>query len=1337
MRRVTCRAQMTIIGKPNGVLAVMQLLFRWFCSSGLAGSLGLRPSSSPIQELPVNAALQRFISACILCGFSAALLVGTPSARADEKADQAAAALLAQAKKAYNDRQYPQSRDRFNQFLKSHATHKDANSARLGLALIILEGPRQGGPDGMDRDYQSAIEMLKTASDEAAFPDRAMALYYLALAQRDLGLWHLKQITAKPGESAQRTSTAMQQFEAALPQFTEAVAAFVESAKSTPAPPTGDLPADYEWAARARCDVADLLLRTGKAREAMVIVQPFLKDAILTRSQSRDTGRYLHGFAAFVTNDFKTATRSLALLAPFKQTEFGTHARYLLGRMHHAAQERPEAAILYESLLADFDAQVIAARGVVNDGNALKDNPRERARLESLVRDAIPEHIEKASFHFALLLLEQNQPAAAAERFARFTQQFPKSSLLLEAQLRLGTAYVRTKQFPEAIKILTPLQEDAVYGVEARWALGRSLANVYDPNNAQQKQQALANGVAQFRAAAQKAGLGGDSAAKAQRTAILLELADTLLTAGQHRESAAAYQEVVTEKTDADSVEQAHQRLVAALHLAGEYKQSDAAAASFEQTYPRSLLLAPVLFRHAENSFAQAELAAKNPQTASDAKVWTPLYQQAIARYEVLLKKHPDFAQADLARLGQGLSYYRLTQYDKAAAAFSAIGSTQRSGELAVVSFVQADCLLRLAPTDVSDAINAGKALQLVSEAIKLLESFISGNEGKPEGAIATLQVAECYQRIATIMADPQEKAKSLAAALAIFQGFPTKFGANHPLLGEALLGRCNTLAMQGDLAGAMSRLARFQNQDPYPRSPVVPLALTRLAILMQSQNQHEQAAALLQTVRQQHEAAMLKDAKRAAWVPMIQYQHATAMRSQGKSAEALAHFENITKQFPASAEAGDAAWRIGQIRFDLAKAAIAGAKLILNKAGAKPEELNGASTAIQTATQSLKEAASYFEALIKAQKDKGSDQHLRLLYEAAWVYRTLGDMEVQAAITARQNESIAKLEPLAKAAALQNQPAPKPFPVDVAIASIAMQPSQKKAIENYAALIEASSDSPLALLARLEQAEIYASRGQHDAAIPLLAEAIDLEPEQPLMDRVHLRLGACLLDKGDTKAAIEQFAPATQNKNPAIFGEATYRLAEAKLVEKDFNAAIALLTPFRDKGEFQNIPGVSDRALLRLAHAYGYANQPEPSRQALETLFNRFGNSPLRFEARLGYALIRQSQKNWDDAINHYREATKAAAAGQSEIAARAQLNLGICLNEKKQFAEAEKTLVPMLYLYDYPDHTPTILLEAARAQVGVNKKEEAKALLHRVIKNYANSHFAETAQQRLAEIK
>jgi TolA-binding protein len=1259
------------------------------------------------------------------------------STRADEKADAAAAALLAEAKKAFNEKQFTPARDKFNQFIKASPTHKDVSAARLGLALVILEGPRAGGPNGMDRDYPTAIDLLKPLVSDAAFADGAIALYYLAYAQRETGLWQLRQISVKPAEAAALRDAAAQQLAAAGKLFESAVAAFVERAKASPAQPAGDLPADYDWAARARCDVADLLIRAGKPREAIVIAQPFIGDPILVRSQSRDLGRYLHGYAAYVAGDHAIAVRSLTMLAPFKDAELGTQTRYLLARIHHLAEERPEAAALYDSLLADYEAMVASARGIIADGNALKDNPRERGRLESLVRDPAPDHVEKAAFYYASLLLDQNQSAASAERFVKFAQQFPKSPLAPEAQLRLGLAQARLKQFPEAIKTLTPLQDHPVLGYEARWSLGRSIAQVFDPNNAQQKQQALTSAAAQFLAAADRAGKLNDPAAKLDRADILMDLADTFLTSGMAKEAAAAYQQVIGEKAEAGRVEQASQRRVAALHLAGQYKESDAAALAFQQAYPRSTLLAPVLFRHAENGFALAEAASKNPEMATKPELWKPLYEEAIRRYGAMLGKFPDFEYAGLARFGQAVSHYKLQQYETAGAALAAIGSSERTGELAVANYMQADCMLRAAPTDVSDAISAGKALQQVTEAIKLLETFVPGNEGRPEGAIATLQIAECYHRIAAIVADPAEKAKALAAALAIYQGFPTTFGATHPLVGQALLGRCNTLAAQGDSTGAMTRLARFQTTEPYPRSPIAPLALTRLAAIMQTQNQYPQSTLLLQSIRQQHEATLLKDPSRAAWVPMIQYQLAMSLRGEGKLPEAVALFDAIAKQFPGASEAADALWRAGQTRYELAKAALAAANLMLAKADAKPDETAASLAAIQAALTQLKETGAYFEAQAAAQKSKGGEPHLRLLYEAAWCHRTAAEAEVAGAIRVKQRESIGRLEPLAKAAAAPNQPPARVYPVDVPASSIPVPNAAHKAIAAYKTIIEAASDAPLAILARFELAEMYAAREGHDAAIALLVEANDLEPEQPLADRVKLRLGASLLGKGDAKAAAEQFAAVTQSKTPELFAEAHLGLAETKIAQNDFPGAIKLLAPFRDKAEFQNIPAVTDRALLRLGHACAYASQWEESRRAAETLFSRFPASPLRFEARYAYALARHQQKNIDDAINQYRDAAKAAAAGQSEIAARAQVSLAALLNEKKQFAEAFAAALPVTYIYDYPDHSAAALVEASRAQLGLMKKDEAKALLERVMKEFPKSEAAKLATQRIAEIK
>src|SRR4029077_1184320 len=119
-------------------------------------------------------------------------------------------------------------------------------------------------------------------------------------------------------------------------------------------------PPDADWAARARCDSAEMELRLGKAKEARTFVEPFVKDSALAKSQFRPLGLYYHGFACFLMNDIPAAGKSLNSLAPFDQP-FGLHARYLMGRLHAAQDEKAEAAVAFTAVLTSYDEQKKAA----------------------------------------------------------------------------------------------------------------------------------------------------------------------------------------------------------------------------------------------------------------------------------------------------------------------------------------------------------------------------------------------------------------------------------------------------------------------------------------------------------------------------------------------------------------------------------------------------------------------------------------------------------------------------------------------------------------------------------------------------------------------------------------------------------------------------------------------------------------------------------------------------------------------------------------------------------------------------------------------------------------
>src|SRR5258708_7582208 len=82
--------------------------------------------------------------------FLALVLILTPVATAQVPPDQQAEMILASARKAYTERNYPFAADRFREFLQKFGGHPKAADARYGLALVLLEQPQ--------RQHAQAIE---------------------------------------------------------------------------------------------------------------------------------------------------------------------------------------------------------------------------------------------------------------------------------------------------------------------------------------------------------------------------------------------------------------------------------------------------------------------------------------------------------------------------------------------------------------------------------------------------------------------------------------------------------------------------------------------------------------------------------------------------------------------------------------------------------------------------------------------------------------------------------------------------------------------------------------------------------------------------------------------------------------------------------------------------------------------------------------------------------------------------------------------------------------------------------------------------------------------------
>jgi tetratricopeptide (TPR) repeat protein len=298
----------------------------------------------------------------------------------------------------------------------------------------------------------------------------------------------------------------------------------------------------------------------------------------------------------------------------------------------------------------------------------------------------------------------------------------------------------------------------------------------------------------------------------------------------------------------------------------------------------------------------------------------------------------------------------------------------------------------------------------------------------------------------------------------------------------------------------------------------------------------------------------------------------------------------------------------------------------------------------------------------------------------------------------------------------------------------VPMQPAEKEVRKHYRTLIEAFPDSALNADARFELAELLSERGEHDAAIALLREAIDKEPPPELTDKVRLRLGDCLLRKGDAKAALAQFEPIVGNAKSAQNAQARYRAGECYLHLKNAAAALKQFAVFRDQPAFQNIAGLSDRALLRLGHALELQKQWDASRQAYEQVVNRFGRGSWVYDARYGIGWAYQNQGQYDNAVKVYQQVVNGTA---TELAARAQVNIGLCRLAQKRYAEASTAFLVVPFTYDYPHLSALALVEAARAFAENKQPQRAIQLLERVLRDHPGTDSAQAARQRLAELK
>jgi TolA-binding protein len=326
--------------------------------------------------------------------------------------------------------------------------------------------------------------------------------------------------------------------------------------------------------------------------------------------------------------------------------------------------------------------------------------------------------------------------------------------------------------------------------------------------------------------------------------------------------------------------------LATALQFDGDLAESDKVCSRFLERFKGSTLTPALLFRQAE----------KLPNPADRARETARHTDEAIRRYAALVEKYPDQPSAQLARHGLGMAYYRKGEVEKAQKALEAIPPADRVGDLAAVSYSLADIYLRQLPARADDAVAAGKMEEKLKGAIEQCEAFLAAAPDSPLVPDALLKLGFCQQRMAKLLAAPEEQRKALAAARAAYGRVRDRHRAS-PAFAQAMFERAKVLAAQGETAPAMEELKKFATDEGRRKSGAAPMALLHLATIQRSLNRPADAAATLEACRKTHEASLTGE--RAGWASLLQYHHAAALREAGRLDEARQLFEQVARGPP------------------------------------------------------------------------------------------------------------------------------------------------------------------------------------------------------------------------------------------------------------------------------------------------------------------------------------------------------------------------------------------------------------------------------------------------------
>lgn len=753
-----------------------------------------------------------------------------------------------------------------------------------------------------------------------------------------------------------------------------------------------------------------------------------------------------------------------------------------------------------------------------------KQNPADATRNNN------QENMAYAIFRSAYALVQSDQPAQAAIRYARLAAEFPDSAYAASATLASAQSLYRSGDVDRAAAAFQEVlkQNNTAAATEsAHWLARIAIAKGDSAAAAQLAKERIDKGIE------------GDFSVD-----LRLDLAEALsMNSNTVKESMELYEQIYRdEPSDPMASRALYNAAFSGLQI-GDTKRSLGLAEEFLNTFPADSLASDVRFVAAESHLAQANPAkaaeiyqqllndsqAANPQRpvwvlrAAAAMNANRDYPGAIAVIDRELPSMPEPNQKAEAHLIAGQARLMAGQLRQASESFSSANDASPNGpRSAEAKLMQGQALAGLGETDeanqIWDAIIRQSPDSRMADQARFKLAELAGVAGNHEQAI------QLYSAILESDQDPglQPYAK-YGAGLAQIQAGQFKEAAatldqwmdsyaDHPLSSDALLSLGIARRNLQQYPVAAKHLSDFLASKPI--GVKLGHGLYELALIDTANSQPSEAAAKLQRIVDEVPAYPAMD--------KVRYELGWALQESGQPDDAVKQFETMASTHQDSPLLGEAAYFVGQQRYR---------------------------------SQQWAEAAKQFSIAAENTSDPATRE--KAIYRKGWANFKNRDYQAAENAFMQQSQQFPESSLAFDAGMMIAESRFKRGDYQAALAAYSDSRKTIQQADETAKSIRDPAERQARELVLLHGGQSAAQRKQWDDALGWYNELRERFPSSDYLPQTFYETGFAYQQKGDHEKALKFFGEVADNYRNSLAARARFMMGEIHFADRAFALAI------------------------------------------------------------------------------------------------------------------------------------------------------------------------------------